>query len=205
MTYLELCVRVREEAGVSGNGPVSVSGQTSILSKIVNWVKKANMDILTKQSGRWLFLRKTKTVTLPAGQNEYSLASLDIAASEINAVQTSLGNCYKVVDYSDFLDMQSSNSMLGCISTLNNNGNLVLYPVPKEQLTITIDYFNEPKELKNNLDVPQIPPKFQEIIIARALMYYANYEEDNLLYQRANIEYEDWLTKLANSQLPKMK
>lgn len=205
MTFLELCVRVREEAGVSGDGPVSVSGQTSILSKIVNWVKKANMDILTKQSGRWLFLRKTKTVILPAGQNEYSLASLDITASEINAVRTSLSNSYKVVDFSDYLDMQSNNRLFGCISTLNNNGNLVLYPVPNEPLTVTIDYFAEPKELKNNLDVPQIPSKFQEIIIAKALMYYANYEEDNLLYQRANIEYEDWLTKLANSQLPKMK
>ena len=55
MNFLELCQRVRQDAGVSGEGPTAVTGQSGILSRIVSWVKQANNEIQLKNKD-WRFL-----------------------------------------------------------------------------------------------------------------------------------------------------
>ena len=54
----------------------------------------------------------------------------------------------------------------------------------------------------NNTDTSPIPEKYEEIIVDRALLFYAEFEEDTTLYQLANTRYQDKYNDLCNEYLP---
>ncbi len=57
MDYLSLCQRLRKEAGVSGDGPATVVGQTSMYDKLVGWIDTAWQEMQTSRPD-WLFMNK---------------------------------------------------------------------------------------------------------------------------------------------------
>lgn len=209
MTFLELCRRVREDSGVSGDGPAAVTDQRGILQRIVNWVKLANDEIQLEHDD-WLFMNYVTTQTLTAGQAEFPLFSIGAPSLRTLAKVYAGGQEVPVISYSDWLDnlprfsaSQTGASLMAV--TLTPDQRLLVYPVLSTDVVVTIRGYTLPTPLLNNDDVPNIPAQYHEAIVARALMYYADYEEDTYRYNRATADYEKWLKRLSETQLPRMR
>ena len=74
MNNLQLCQRLRQEAGIAGNGPATTVDQPGELGRIVNWISQAYEDIQNNDLA-WRFLRWTFTLPLTYQQSTYSRAS----------------------------------------------------------------------------------------------------------------------------------
>lgn len=205
MDFLELCRRVREDSGVSGDGPTSVTGQRGILQRIVNWVKKANDEIQLHQDD-WLFLHYFGTKQLVAGQSDYPLTTLGIPSLRTLARVVINGRPVSIADYRDFISTveKDTNPQNGqpYMATLTPDKRLLFYPAPSADMPVNIQGHRNPTTLTANTDVPIIPVEYHESIVARALMFYADYEEDIYRYQRAAMEYDEWLRRMGETQLP---
>lgn len=208
MNYLDLCRRVREDSGVSGNGPASVVGQTGIMQRIVNWVSKANDEIQIYHDD-WLFLNYFTTQSLTAQTAEYPLA--DWSGPRLRTLKAVFvaGNPIKVVPYHEWLNnahiYASGQTGTPTNVTLTPDQNLIFFPTPNADAPVTIVAFKLPTQLLLNGDESVIPPQYHEAIVARALMFYADYEEDPYRYSRASQEYENWLRTMTEDQLPPVK
>ena len=208
MNFLALCKRVRQDSGVTGEGPAAVTSQTGILARIVNWTKRANNEVQLANPS-WTFLRKSKSVSFVIGQSDYTPTALTLdPVGSITDIYVE-GNKIEVVDYSDWLDdiakfEDASNQAAPTHVTLDDSGNLKFYPTPSEAFTLSVVYQRKPVQLTANTDTPIFDEAFHEIIVARALMFYADYEEDNYRYQRASLEYEHWLSLMSDRYLPQI-
>ena len=54
MNFLEIAKRVRQECGISGDGPSNVSGQVGMYAKIIGWVQAAHEELQQLHS-EWNF------------------------------------------------------------------------------------------------------------------------------------------------------
>jgi hypothetical protein len=60
MTFLELCKRVRADAGISGD-MATVLNQQGMMAKLVNWVRQADLDIQRMHTS-WAFMWRTAKI-----------------------------------------------------------------------------------------------------------------------------------------------
>ena len=74
MNFLEIAKRVRQECGISGDGPTNVAGQIGIYAKIVNWVQVAHEEI-QRRSDAWNFDWAEHSQPLTAGVESYHPAT----------------------------------------------------------------------------------------------------------------------------------
>ncbi len=74
MNFLEIAKRVRQECGLSGDGPVNVAGQTGIYAKVVAWVQSAH-EAIQRQSDAWNFDWAEHSQALTDGVESYAPAS----------------------------------------------------------------------------------------------------------------------------------
>ena len=71
LNFLQLCQKLRQEAGISGSGPLTTVNQTGELYRVVDWVQQSYNDIQEKHDD-WNFLRFTFNLPLTIGQSVYS-------------------------------------------------------------------------------------------------------------------------------------
>lgn len=207
MNFLSMCKRVRQMSGVSGDGPASVIGQRGILHKIVDWVRDAEWEILTLHDD-WKFLRNNGSINLISSQSDYAIDATSLGA--INRIkQASInGQPLVIVDHeqwqNNYIKYTEGKTGIPQEITITSNQLIKVYPTPRANALVIMDYFKLPVAMAENVDASQIPTRYELAIIRKALMFYADLEEDIHLYQRSAIEYENWLSKLANDQLPKI-
>jgi hypothetical protein len=73
---------------------------------------------------------------------------------------------------------------------------------PTRVLTIAAQYFRTATELIENADTPAIPVQFRDIIVYKALQYYANYEGADETKLAGVEQYAPRLIQLESSELP---
>lgn len=209
MNYLQLCQRVRQDAGVSGDGPSAVTGQVGILARIVEWVKRANYDIQLERQD-WSFLWASASGSTIANVASYLPADLGI--SSVRRIKAMLvdGDSVTLRDYSWYVTdvlQKGATSATGKPTDLiaKPDGNYLLFPIPDKIYPVHSEYYKRPVAITVNTDTPAIPEEYHEAIIAKALMYYADYEEDGYMYQKKQLEYATWLKRLSSTQKPKME
>ncbi len=78
MNFLQLCNRLRQNAGVSGSDLTSVTGQSGESLRVINWINESWMD-LQAQRQDWLWLRKSIAFPTVANQYAYTPAQAGIA------------------------------------------------------------------------------------------------------------------------------
>lgn len=206
MNFLELCIRVHQQSGLSGSGPTSVNGQTGVLAKLVSWVVDADTDIQSLKN-EWQFLWRRANAALVTDQQVYDAATLNLVnLNQLDSVYID-DELALIVDWQEWLsefDQRLPDPGLPKVISVSPSGELHFYPVPDQDYPIKLNYYTEPTVLLNDTDVSSIPAKYHECIIQRAKMYYAEFEEDAQLYQMASARYETKLTELCSNQLPKM-
>jgi len=184
MNFLQLCQRVRQEAGISGSGPASTANQTGEMKRVVDWTKTAWVDVQNKHND-WLWMQSTFSIPTIAATDTYTEAHAgltDVRAWDRNSfrVQSTATDQTEMVwcEYRTFRD----NFTLGAHAsgkphffTITPAQAIQVYPVPDAVYTITGLYNREPTEFAADTDVPDISSEYHMVIVYRALMKYARY------------------------------
>lgn len=217
MTYLELCVRLREEAGITGSGPTTTVGQTGQLLRIVNWIKQAWIEIQLMRPN-WLFMHKEFNFDTTADIRDYDAA--DAAITDLKLWDTGSFLIYdKTLGASDqnelaYLDYSTwranyRNRMTERPTdrpqyfTVLPNNKVRFEPMPDKIYTIDGDYKTSSQVFTNDADVPtNFPDDFQLLIVWQALKYYGFYESAPEVLEEAEVNFDNLLYRLEIEQLP---
>ena len=205
-TYLELLQQLHRDVGAAGSEPVAVTGLRGEAKRLANYVKRADQLIQLKWVN-WKFLRatysadtvaSTATAAKPADLKYWDFKTFFM----IEPGQTDK-NPFGVVEYdkvkSDILDTTENIPWRAIVMPDNS---LKFEPVPDDAYTIQADYYKVPTLLAANTDVSDIPPEYHQIIIGRAMILYANFENAPEMKDQGEEIYVEQLALLENDQLP---
>lgn len=208
--FLQLCQRLREEAGVAGSGPTAVTSQSGMYLKLVNWTARAWVDIQASKP-YWKFLRTTYSGALVAGTRDYSivndLALISLDKIDPNGISIYLTNAddrsdIELASYPDFRRRypRVAVSARPKVVTEIPGGTLRFESTPDEAYTLNLDYWMTPELLAANGDVPALPEQFHDLIVWRALKMFAGAEGAPELFNYAQSMYGPMYIQLALDQ-----
>jgi hypothetical protein len=215
MNYLELCKEVRQEAGISGNGPASVLNQVGEMKRIVDWVKKSYREIQIMRPN-WNWMRDDFSFNTTADDHDYTPQEAGIAerfhqwdVDTIKSFRTSIGvsNEFELGEllYRQYRKIyltgyQSAGTPI--VFSVAPDKKLLLGPKPDGVFTVNGQYWKTPQTLVDDDDIPEMPEQFHEFIVWQALEHYALYESAGEVLVRAQKNIRFYKNRLENSELP---
>lgn len=219
MNYLELSQRLVQETGLALSGPAAVTSQTGMNKKVVDWVSRAWLEIQNEHD--WDFLWQTTSFTTTVGKTVYDpVDDLSLSpvlgkyiADSFRIYTTSSGIADQGrLEYIPWDDWSGGDQGIGSVSsgkpsqvTIRPDNSFVFDASPDVSYTITFDYYRQPVTLSANTDTPAMPSHFHDLIVYKALLYYAAHEEAPEIYQDAVANYSRWMAELmGGSQLPQI-
>lgn len=218
-TFLELARKVARESGtVTGNLPLSVTGQDGRLGKIVYWTADAWRQIQNRHNA-WLWMRDEYQDTLSAGAAVYTAASFNLtrwAAWVADHESTTIyDQALGVVDERPLLFMpwgQYRRSYQRGLQQQNRPrhysispaGEICFGPTPDAAYVVRGEYRLAPQELVDNDDVPEMPARFHDLIAHLGLLLLAEHDEAGMHMVAAMRRYRELLNELQRDQLPRM-
>jgi hypothetical protein len=219
MTFLELCQRLVQEAGISGGGPPAVTNQTGMKKKVVDWVARAWRSIQSEHED-WNFLWTPSSFQTVLGQRDYDpvrnlqlnpeMARPDVRSFRI--YPTALGPAQQgSLIYVPWSEWQMSNWDVGIPTaevplhfTVLPSGVMRLDAIPVVAYTVEFAYYRVPFVLSANGDTPVIQERFHDIILYQALLYYAAHEDAPEIERDARINFTTRMMELRRSYLPRL-
>lgn len=217
LTFLELCQIVRQEVGANGTGPTTVLSQTGEYKRIVDWVSRADEDV-QRRFNEWKFMRGSFELTTTANDNSYSGADMVSPIThfrdwrrcsfKIRLTSASVGTetWLDYIDYQDFLDLSVGNTGTGYPEywAVGNEMQLLLWPTPDAQYTITGEYQKSVTKMTADADTPLYPAEYHMLAAYRAMMRYARFTGAAEIYQDAQIDYNRMMNEMVRTQMPEM-
>ncbi len=212
MNYLALCQRLRQEAGLSGTGPVSVLNQTGEMKRIVDWVASAYEDIQNLHA-IWRFLRTDFSFSTIASVQDYTPAAValtDFAAwvkedirlySSIEDEDPLAYYPWEIFRPSFYVGSHRTQTGRPTVVTVRPNNSLTFWQIPDAAYTVNGEYYKTAQVMSANSDTPVIPARFQMIIVWKGLMYYGAYAGADERYAHGNNEYRRLISLLEFDQL----
>lgn len=229
-TFLELCRSVHRTLRIGedppGTAPETVDGQVGVLAEIVAWVQDAYRDIQDDQQA-WAFRERQQTITVPAGVRTVDAALLpddfealrpftaDMRHRHILVAPT--GGVPEADQPAWFIPWEewrggryergaaASAAGLPNYFSIQPDGALRLYPTPDAPVDLTLAYTRTVHELVADGDTPIFESKYQNAIIWRALMAYADSREKTQeIYQKWERRRRQAMQRLYREQLPEM-
>lgn len=219
-TFLDLAQAVARDSGtVSGAQPVSVSGQSGRLAKIVQFTAEAWTDIQNSRSA-WAWMRKEFEGVTIAGTAEYTAAAWnipDLAAWIVEAGSVTLyDQAIGTADEGEIVPIgwdryriiygrgaQVQRRPVAC-TVKPSNGALLLGPAPDGVYVVRGEYRAAPQVLTANTDVPTLPVRFHDAIKWRALQLLAEHDEAPTAMATAAANYRRVVGELERDQLPQI-
>lgn len=218
-TFLQLCVDLRREGGMTGSGPTATTSQVGEYLRIVEWIASAYEKIQNLHPN-WDFLRNDFSFATVASTGNYTKSAASV--SELGTWKTDTFRCYLTatgvsdqqdIDYVPWADFRESYS-LGSLSTqegrpilftVKPDQSVTFWPIPNAIYTVTGEYFKRAQTLAADASEPLIPLAFQDVIVYRALMFYGAYAGADEKYAHGEREYKQVLARLELNQLPEME
>lgn len=215
MNYLQLCARLRQEVGASGNTP-TVANATGEWARIAAWIQQAWIEI-QEENPEWNWMRGDVTFNTTAEQGTYSptvIGLTDFASwrdDSFRIYHTASGVGTEWIlpfrEYNSFRDywLLSSNKITFARPseiTVAPNKYLVLGLAPDDIYTVSGEYYKQPTILTNDSDTPELPSRFHVAIVYKAMMYYGGYESANDAYLRGERLYKAVMNNIRYDQLP---
>ena len=216
-TLLEICQTARQECGMGGTGPSTVTGLTGAMATLVNRTSQAWIDI-QKSKPYWKFLRELFVFTMTEGQNEYVVAdatTADPPGFGLTTVdkwdkqscwiyETSLADRSQLV----WMPYQNFRTQFGAYGTgrptyftEGPGGTVIFDKLPDAAYVLNMDYWMTPERLTANDDVPALPEQFHDIIAWKSVMKFAGNEGAAELFTYANSEFKPMFLQLCLDQL----
>ena len=215
MNYLQLCQRVRQEVGASGDDS-TVVGATGEWKRLCDWVNQAWMEI-QQYHPEWNWLRKEVTFNTIANQAEYPYASAPLLLSNFSRWRDGSFRIYfndvgdehllQQLEYRNFRDAYLISTFKTTYSypsviTISPSDSLILALPPDGIYTISGVYYKAPTEFSGNTDEPDIPSRYHMLIVYRAMQEYGFYEAAQEVIQRAAARYNEMLQNLLIDETP---
>lgn len=218
MNFLQIVKRTREKCGISGSGPVTVSGQSGELLRIVNWVNESWMEIQNKHTD-WMWMRRAFSFETTLGQQDYT--PVRAGATDFSHWHTDTLRAYRSgagvndeqwihpMDYERFRDVyQYANRITGrpsFFSVRPGDLALLLGPIPTNDLmTVVGEYQKHATEMTADSDVPAMPSQFHMLIVYGAMERYAAFEAAPEVMVGVSKSYVELKTRLEINQLPQI-
>lgn len=207
-TYLELVDDLHGEVGAAGVAPTTVVSQTGEAARLVRWIREA--DIYTQLLWvNWRFLWKQwTTANVTVAGNKLLVAPTDLNFWDFKTFKIiepgeTDENPLSVVEYDKIkgVILDTSEDIPARAIVMPNN-DLNFEPIPDAIYKILADYYVKPTPLAANDDVSVIPEEFHQVILGRAQILYANYENAPEQKDQGNEIYTEQLARLENAQLP---
>jgi hypothetical protein len=210
-TYLELVQDLHHRVGAAGTAPTGVTGLTGEAERLSIWIKQADNFVQLKWVN-WKFLYQQYSTPTVADQPTLTKPALlkywDFQTFVIIEPGQTDKNPLSAVEYDsikrEILTPVAETDIPSRVIVLNNN-NLRFDPVPDDAYTIEADYYNKPTLLAANADVSLIPEEFHQVIIGRAMILYANFENAPEIKDQGEEIYLEQLALLENDQLPNLE
>ena len=208
MNFLEICKQVKEEAGLSNTALASVSGATGMDKKVVSWVRHAWERIQAQYL--WRTLQAELTFNTTIGKRVYSVTT-DLSHTDVRAFDTSIA---KIVDgattnvltwqdyYTEFRPKYffaapvSTRPQIVTYTAFDNS--IQFDATPDAAYIVALPYYMTAEKLAADADVPTLPEELHWLIVWRAVMLYAAYDNAPGLYQNASANYEAMLFPLSD-------
>lgn len=220
-TYLNLCKRLRQEAGISGTGPDTVIGQTGELKRVVDWIATAYDDI-QKAHATWRFLRTDFEFTMTIAKNTYSPSDLSITdfATWIIEHRDDTGAIRIYNNAADESRMQylpwdefreayvfgnnRTQTQRPSVVTVKPDNSLMFWAIPDVAFTCNGERYKSAAVLTADDDEPNFPERFHIGVVWKALMYYGTYESAPEKYDWGLVRHKASLRKLEMDQLERI-
>ncbi|MBF0175716.1 MAG: hypothetical protein HQL63_02535 [Magnetococcales bacterium] len=212
-TFLEICQKVRREAGVSGNGPPAVTGQSGVYEKIIQWVNDAWVEIQNAHTS-WHWMWQEFSFDTVAGVGSYTLTSLNMGEmSRLRLDSLSLylkatgpvgeGSLPYVNHRVWRRQFGSGLSVVGkpALLSLTPDRLIKINPIPDDIYTVRGVYYRRAQRMATNDDVPGLPVEFHDAIVQLALLLYAANEEAPEMYAAADMRLRIIMRNLERHQL----
>lgn len=205
-TYLELVQDLHREVGAAGTKPSTVLNLSGEADRLVGWIRSADRFVQLKYVN-WKFLRgeysadtvaSTATAAKPANLKYWDFKTffvIEPGSTDRNPIES--------VEYDKIKGevLDTSEDIPWRVIIMNDN-NLMFDPTPDDAYTIEADYYNKPTLLAANSDISLIPDEYHEIILGRAMILYANFENAPEIKDQGEEIYLEQLALLENDQLP---
>lgn len=213
-SYLQLCQRVRQEAAISGTGPSAVTGQTGQYAAVVSWVARAWLEIQNEYTN-WNFLWDELTFDTVAATQAYTPQKNGLDPKRYSEDM----HLYKKVDgtddsawlkqlswakFKDTYTVGEQESGRPKYFAYKPNNMIAFYPIPDDVFTATVEFYRPPQVLTAGTDVPLIPSEFEDAIIYKALMYWAEYSDATEVFQGSSMNYDRIMNRMMEEQLERM-
>ncbi|KQT54635.1 hypothetical protein ASG43_03345 [Aureimonas sp. Leaf454] len=220
-TFLQLVQKVARDSGtVSGTQPTTVAGQTGRLAKIVHWTNDAYRQIQNVH-GAWNWMQGEFSGATVPGTSAYSSRLSRFAEyvctgedeDRYSLFDPALGReseaPLRFVDYRTFYATQLRGAQAvrqgrPNLFSIDPSGALCLSPTPDKVYTIRGPYRKDVQELDANNDVPEMPPRFHDLIVDGALVMLTTHDEGAptlTLYQLRQLR---GFSQLERDQLPRI-
>ena len=214
-TFLQLCKDTRQEAGIQGTGPASVTTAIGVEKKIVDWVRAAWMKIQRKRTD-WLFMRVPFEFTVVTGQSSYPFVSTEglqglsaILRERVSAYSVSGGRAGEYVlpridfeRYRQLYDMGEPVSAKPAAYCFDPSGTVLIGPVPDADYVVRGYGRRSVQRLTENGDIILLSNEYVDAIKWLALKLYAGHEEAGNIYQHADNEYDAVMRRMEMELLP---
>lgn len=218
MNFLDICNDIkRESQQVAGVEMTDVTGYSGILGQIPRWANKAYRDVLNLNRGRWDFLKVfNHSFNLSPDKRDYSLAYLELETLsewELNhasiyetakgVVDESLLTPISVADWQKYYRRGTQQTAKPTLVMEYPDGTLSFHAIPDREYTVTgVNYWYAPADMSGKNDIPAIPEAHHEIIVQRALMKYATFDDAPDVYLSAGVRYKELLNEMEDDYLP---
>lgn len=213
MNFLELCQRTRQECGISGGGPASVTGQTGVYVKLIAWVNDAWREIQQDHKD-WLFMWDDFGFDTIVNTPEYTTTDLtvrDFSREPLVLYHKATGlddrgfiPYLKYADYKARYADKNTPAARPICWTVTPKGAIRLYPKPDDVYGVEGDGQLKIQTLVDNTDSPIMPEQFHMAIVWLACKKWFDDQEAT---QRMNDMERNYLLlkdELLRDQLPQI-
>jgi hypothetical protein len=225
-TYLDLVRAVAGESGTVNDRdlPLTLAGAAGRIAKMAGWTARAWVSIQNHRDG-WVWMQdefEGQTAPAQARYTGTDLGAVRFARFPVLGPHSDAFTIYRTsdgpsgegvlryVDYPAFLRLyQRGDNRLrdGAPShfTLDQQGRLFLWPAPDGVYTLRGPYRKDVQILTADADVPEMPARFHDLIMWRALVMLAVNDEsmNQLPFWRS--EEIRLLSELEGDQLPAVR
>jgi hypothetical protein len=200
-TKLDLCVRLRELAGMGPTGPLTTLNQIGELKRCVDWIDGAWTTI--QQDHNWSFLWERADLTV--------LANTNSLAGTIPAVRYKKRTTFNGVtrmtyrewvdfdeDYPDHLIVAGTPT----VWSIAPDKAFVVNAKPTANTTFKVQRYRNPVAMAADADEPGLPIEHRMVIVYKALMLYSNFEEAGVTRETSRREFDRHMRALGAHELP---
>jgi hypothetical protein len=212
MNFLSICQRLRQEAGLSGSGPVTVLNQMGEMKRVVDWVASAYEDIQNLHA-TWRFLRNDFSFSTIANTQEYT--PIAVSLTDFSTWVKNDVRLYAAITDEDFLEYYPWGTFREAylfgnhrvvtgrptVISVKPNNAMTFWAIPDAVYTVTGEYYKSAQIMTGDTSIPVIPTRFQMIIVWKALMHYGAYAGADEKYAHGSNEYKKTLTGLEMQEL----